>query len=154
MTVLHDTFTLDRTYDTSVAEVWRCWTDPELRDRWFRGPDGYQMFERTLDFRVGGGELMHGRHANGMETKFVATFHVIVPEQRVVSVYDLHVGGSLMSVTLATMQLAAAGKSARLLYTEQSAYFDGNPESPANRKHGTSWHYDNLAKVVGSLRAH
>jgi uncharacterized protein YndB with AHSA1/START domain len=33
MTVLHDTFTLDRTYDAPAAEVWRAWTDPELRAR-------------------------------------------------------------------------------------------------------------------------
>lgn len=24
----HDTFTIERTYDASPAEVWRCWTDP------------------------------------------------------------------------------------------------------------------------------
>ena len=147
MTLIHDTFTLDRTYDAAVAEVWRAWTDPELRPRWFHGPEGWQTLERTLDLRPGGGELLRGRTASGTETRFVSTFHVIVPERHIVSAYDMHAGGTLLSVTLATLDLEAAGRSTRLRYTEQGVYFDGNPESPANRKRGTSWHLDNLGKL-------
>jgi uncharacterized protein YndB with AHSA1/START domain len=147
MTLIHDTFTLDRTYDAAVAEVWRAWTDPELRPRWFHGPEGWDLLERTLDLRVGGGELLRGRMPNGTETRFASTFHVIVPDHHIVSAYDMHVGGAQMSVTLATLDLEAAKASTRLRYTEQGVYFDGNPESPANRKRGTSWHLDNLAKL-------
>ncbi|HEX7838452.1 MAG TPA: SRPBCC family protein [Kofleriaceae bacterium] len=147
MTLIHDTFTLDRTYDAAPAEVWRAWTDPELRPRWFHGPEGWQVLERKLDLRVGGNERLVGRMPNGTETRFVSTFHVIVPEQHIVSAYDMHVGGVQLSVTLATLDLEAAGRSTRLRYTEQGVYLDGNPESPVGRKRGTSWHLDNLAKL-------
>jgi hypothetical protein len=59
----------------------------------------------------------------------------------------MFVAGSLISVTLATMDLAPAGRGTRLRYTEQGAYLDGNPESPAGRKRGTSWHLDNLGTL-------
>ncbi len=147
MTFIHDTFTLDRTYDAAPAEVWRAWTDPELRPRWFHGPEGWQVLERKLDLWVGGNERLVGRMPNGTETRFVSTFHVIVPERHIVSAYDMHVGGVQLSVTLATLDLEAAGRSTRLRYTEQGVYLDGNPESPVSRKRGTSWHLDNLAKL-------
>lgn len=147
MTVLHDTFTLDRTYDAPTAEVWRAWTEPELRARWFHGPEGWQLIERTLDLRVGGRELLHGRLPSGKETRFVSTFHVIVPGQRIVSAYDMHHDGTLLSVSLATLELEAAGSRTRLRYTEQGAYFDGNPEAPASRQRGTALHLDRLGKL-------
>jgi uncharacterized protein YndB with AHSA1/START domain len=147
-TILHDTFTLERTFDASVAEVWRVWTDPELRPRWFHGPEGWTELERTIDFRVGGSEILRGRMSSGMESKFVSRFHIIAPERHIVSTYDMAVGSSEMSVTLATLELAAAAGSTRLRYTEQGVFFDGNLDSPKNRKHGTSWHLDNLVEVV------
>ena len=151
-TILHDTFTLDRTYDAPPAEVWRCWTEPELRARWFRGPDGWELLERTHDLEVGGREVLRGRLPKGMETKFVSTFHVIVPGQTLISDYDMHVSGNMISVTLVTMHLEAAGAGTRLLYTEQGTYFDGYPEAAASRKKGTSWHMDNLAELIAKLR--
>ncbi|HEU0029177.1 MAG TPA: SRPBCC family protein [Kofleriaceae bacterium] len=153
ITPLHDTFTIERTYDASAAEVWRCWTDPELRERWFHAPDGWKLLERRQEFRVGGTELLHGAMPNGTETKFVSTYHVIVPEQHIVTAYDMHVGGTLLSVSLATMDLAPAGKGTRLRYTEQGVYFDGDPKSAASRKAGTTWHIGNLGELIASRAA-
>jgi uncharacterized protein YndB with AHSA1/START domain len=147
MIVIHDTFTLDRSYDASVAEVWRAYTDPELRQKWFHAPAGWEVLERTLRFAVGSGEVYSGRMPNGTETKFVSTYHVIIPQQRIILAYDMHVGGAMMSVSLATMELEAAGKQTHLRYTEQGAFFDGNPDAPAGRKKGTSWHLDNLGEL-------
>jgi uncharacterized protein YndB with AHSA1/START domain len=146
--IVHDTFTLDRTYDAPLAEVWRCWTDPELRPRWFHGPEGWDTLERSHDFRVGGRELLRGRMPSGTETKFLSTFHVIVPERYIITTYDMYVGDPMMSVTLATMEIEPAGKGTRLRYTEQGTFFDGNPKSAESRKKGTSWHLDNLAEVL------
>jgi uncharacterized protein YndB with AHSA1/START domain len=146
-TVIHDTFTLERIYPATAAEVWRAYTDPELRQKWFHAPPSWQELERKLRFEVGSGEILRGRMPNGTETKFVSTYHVIIPEQRIVLAYDMYVGGPMMSVTLSTMELDASGTNTRLRYTEQGVYFDGNPESPAGRKKGTSWHLDNLGEM-------
>jgi uncharacterized protein YndB with AHSA1/START domain len=147
MTLIHDTFTLDRSYAAAVKQVWQTWTDPELRPRWFRGPEGWQTLERRLDLRIGGHELLRGRAPTGMETRFESTFHVIVPEHHIVSVYDMYINATLLSVTLATLDLEAAGSATRLRYTEQGVYFGGDPEAPVSRKRGTSWHLDNLAEL-------
>lgn len=151
MTVLTDTFTLERVYDASVSEVWRCWTDPELRAKWFRGPAEWVLIERSQDFRVGGREVLRGRLPSGTETFFSSTFHVIAPERYLITDYDMHVGGAMMSVSLATLELEpAAGGKCTLRYVEQGAFFDGNPSSPASRKGGVSWHLDNLAEVLAA----
>lgn len=150
--MIHDTFTLDRTYDAPVADVWHAWTDPELRPKWFRGPDDSVMIERTQDLRPGGVEILHGRHANGVETKCAARIHVVVPNSHMVSAYDLYIGSSLMSVTLASVEMIGDGATTRLRYTEQSVYFDGNPESPKGRTRGVSWHLDNLRDLLASRR--
>ena len=150
MTLIHDTFTLDRTYDATVPEVWRAWTDPEMRARWFKAPDGWQLLERSYELKPGGREVLRGRMPSGIETHFSSRFHVVVPDRHIVSAYDMHVGGTLISVSLATLDLEATGKATRLRYTEQGVYLDGKPESPGSRQIGTSWHLDNFGKLFGA----
>lgn len=152
-TPIHDTFTIERTYDASPAEIWRCWTDPELRPQWFKGPEGYKVLERVTDFRPGGRESLKGQLPNGLETSFQSTYHVIVPDQHIVSAYDMSVGGRLLSVSLATMDLTPDGKQTRLRYTEQGVYFSGDAKEPASRKGGTTWHIDNLGELLAKRRA-
>ena len=33
MTIVHDTFTIERTYDTSVTRLYEAWADPKLEDQ-------------------------------------------------------------------------------------------------------------------------
>lgn len=145
--IIHDTFTLERTYDASLGDVWRHWVDPELRAKWFRAPDGWQLIERNNNFKVGGGEVLRGKMPDGTKTSFASTYYVIEPEKFIVSAYIMHINDVLLSMTLATMDITPAGKSTRLRYTEQGAYFDGNPQSATSRKSGTSWHLDNLTRL-------
>ncbi len=90
-----------------------------------------------LDFRVGGSELNQGA-PGGQDTVFTfrATYHEIVPEERIVWAYDLLAGDTLMSVSLTTVEFFAAEAGTRLVFTEQGAFFDGHDE-PAEREHGT-----------------
>ena len=149
----HDTFTIERTYDASAAEIWRCWTDPELRAQWFKAPEGFKAGERSIDFRVGGREIFRGALPNGLETFFSSTFHVIVPEQVIISAYDMHVGGKQLSTSLATMDLAPESKKTRLRYTEQGVYLSGDAKEAQSRKAGTTWHIDNLGELIAKRTA-
>ncbi len=36
-TVLHSTFTIERTYGVAPAEVFAAWADPRAKARWFGG---------------------------------------------------------------------------------------------------------------------
>jgi uncharacterized protein YndB with AHSA1/START domain len=152
MTIVHDTFTIERIYDTSVGRLYEAFADPELKAKWFVGPEGWTELERKTDFRVGGVDVTHGRHVGNVESKCVATYHEIVPDQRIVFVYDMWVNGGLISVTLATAAFAAKGKSAQLAYSEQSVYFDTPfapaSKGPAGRKQGTEQLLDQLARAV------
>jgi uncharacterized protein YndB with AHSA1/START domain len=145
--MIHDTFVIERIYDTGVSRLYEAWADPKLKAAWFVGPEGWTELERKSDFRVGGTDITHGKHVGGIESRCVATYHDIVPNERIVFVYDMWVNGALISVTLATAAFAAKGKSAQLVYTEQSIYFD-TTFGPGSRKQGTEDLLGRLARAL------
>ena len=144
--IAHGQFTIERIYDASPARVFSAWADPAIKARWFVGPEGWTPIERKLDFRVGGQELLHGRFA-AKETHFLAQFHSIVVDARIVFTYDMHLSGRHHSVSLATVELAPSGRGTRLIFTEQVAFLDGTDgnEGTVSRQLGTAAHLDRLA---------
>jgi uncharacterized protein YndB with AHSA1/START domain len=70
-----------------------------------------------------------------------------VPDERIVYTYEMHMGDTRISVSLATLQFKAEGKGARLLLTEQGAYLDGH-DIPAQREAGTRDLLDKLDKEL------
>ncbi len=134
-TVTHDTFVIERTYGASPARVFRAWSEPAAKARWFAGAEapgnGYD-----LDFRVGGRETSRGGPPDGPIYLFDARYHEIVDGERLVFTYDMFADGTCISVSVTTVELRAEGTGTRLIYTEQGAYFDGH-DTPAQRRHGT-----------------
>jgi uncharacterized protein YndB with AHSA1/START domain len=146
--VVHGTFTLERNYPVSAARLYAAWTDPEIKARWFIGPAGWQLVKRELDLRVGGREILEGVFPDGLQTLFTARYHEVVPEQRLVWSYDLDYAGKHLSVSLATVEIRAAGRGAALRFTEQAAFLDGT-DGTSSRERGTAAHLDRLAGVLG-----
>jgi len=146
--ILHTTFTLERTYPASASRVFAAWADPELKARWFIVPEGSRVTRRELDFRVGGEEAFEGILPNGIESRYLARFYEIIPDQRIVYTYDMHHDGKHLSLSLVSVQLRPSGRGTHLLLTEQDAYLTGEDGSES-RARGTGWHLDNLGKVVG-----
>jgi uncharacterized protein YndB with AHSA1/START domain len=146
----HGEFTHDRRFDAPVQRAFAAWSDPELRARWFVGPDNWTLGERSLDFRPGGRERLCGRFASGLETVYAATFHVIEPERRIVYAYDMLLGGAWHSVSLATLELRGERGSTRFRYTEQLVFLDGTDATKGTvaRKHGTGAQFDRLAGLL------
>ena len=146
----HGTFSIERTLRAPLARVFAAWTDIELKARWFIGPAPWQAVERQLDFRVGGTELMRGEYPDGPSTLFVARYHVIVPNRRLVYVYDVHTGAKHLSVSLATVEFVASGESAtRITFTEQAAFLDGE-DGLRSRELGSAAHLDRLARWLAA----
>ncbi len=135
---IHGSFTIDRVYDASPARVFKAFADPKSKARWFAGPNGWQEIERKMDFRVGGQEIAHGRFPNGMESKFVARYHEIVPNERIVYDYDMHANGGFMSVSLATIEFTPQGDKTALRITEQAVFIDGK-DGNESRREGTEY---------------
>jgi uncharacterized protein YndB with AHSA1/START domain len=141
---VHSTFTLERTYDSPPARVFAAWADPALKGRWFGGGTDETPVPLTIDFRVGGRET--DQSEPGAEPAFDARYHDIVPNERIVFTYDLTLDGSLVSVSLATVEFRPTGDDGsrtRLTYTEHGAFLDGL-DDPELRKNGTGGMLDEL----------
>ena len=137
--VVHSTFTIERTYDRPPARVFAAWSDPALKGRWSGGGTDETPVDFDTNFRVGGTEQIRG------DDSFVARFHEILPDERIAFTYDLSFGGPLVSVSLATVEFhpADGGTGTRLTYTEHGAFLDGL-DDPELRKNGTGGMLDEL----------
>ncbi len=67
---------------------------------------------------------------------YEARYQDIIPNERIVSTYDMHLDGARISVSLATIEFKPAGTGTRLILTEQGAYLDGH-DQPEMRPSGT-----------------
>jgi uncharacterized protein YndB with AHSA1/START domain len=135
--VTHATFTLERVYHAAPARVFKAWADPEIKARWFRGPDEWPRGKYELDFRVGGRERLAGGPAGGTVHLYNAVYQDIVPNERIIIAYDMHLDDKRISVSLLTIELEPARKGTRLVLTEQGAFLDGF-DDPAGRERGTA----------------
>jgi uncharacterized protein YndB with AHSA1/START domain len=134
--VTHATFVLERTYAASPGRVFAAFADPAAKKRWFAGPEEFGPSEHELDFRIGGREISRGGPPGGPSYTFEAVYRDIVPDQRIVTTYEMLMADTRISVSVATVELKPAGAGTRLVYTEQGAFLDGH-DSPAEREHGT-----------------
>jgi uncharacterized protein YndB with AHSA1/START domain len=146
--VTHGTFTIERTYNASAEAVFSAWSKLEARAQWFVGPGEWKPLRRELDFRVGGLEVLHSKFADGYEPLYESRFYSIVPNQRIVFVYDMHLDGVHHSVSLASVELEnIEPRKTRLIFTEQVAFMDGTVvrEGTKDREGGTRDLLDHLA---------
>jgi len=142
--VVHASFHLERTYEASVARVWKALTDESAKQKWFGGtPRRWELLERHMDVRVGGSERVKGRWEGGMVSTFEAIYHDIIPNERLVYSYVMHLNDKKISVSLATMQLKAEGGKTTLKVSEQGAFLDGYDDA-GSREHGTGHLLDAL----------
>jgi uncharacterized protein YndB with AHSA1/START domain len=139
----HATFVIERSYDASPARVFSAWANPTAKARWFVGPEEWEASDHELDFRVGGREHVSGGPPGGPVHVFDACYQDIVPDQRIVYTYDMHLDQMRISVSLATVELKPAGAGTRLIFTEQAVFLDG-ADKPEDREHGTRALLDNL----------
>jgi uncharacterized protein YndB with AHSA1/START domain len=135
---IHGHFTIERTYAHPRARVFAAWADPELKARWFGGGGEQTILERRLDFRVGGEEALSGRWDSGLVSRYRARYHDIVPDERIVSTYEMRLDDAFHSVSLATVELTTVAAGTQLRYTEQVAFLDGK-DGTESRRHGSAW---------------
>jgi uncharacterized protein YndB with AHSA1/START domain len=147
--VVHGAFHLERLYDATAEDVYRALSEKEAKSRWFFGPAGWRLIERVMDFRVGGRERVKGGFEGGVTTTFDAVYHDIVPRERIVYAYEMHLDDRKLSVSLATLQIKPEGAArTRLLVDEQGAFLDGYDDA-GSRQRGTA---DLLDRLGASLK--
>ena len=146
---MHGTFTVERTYAASPAQVFRAFADKEAKAKWFAGPNGVEEAGSQFDFRVDGREVAFGRHADDTMTSFHAVYQDIVPEKRIVYAYRMTMNGVPLSASLASIEIAPAAGGTRVTWTEYGVYLDGL-DSTAVRENGTGWLMDRIgASLAG-----
>lgn len=138
-----------REINASCSLVYDAWTQLEHRKHWFVGP-GWTEIERSIDLRVGGREIAHGRFENGIETIYSAQFHLIEPGARLIYAFDMHVAGKFFSVSLAGVEFLEASGVTLLTYTEQAFFLEGEYDAEA-RQQGTNGLLEQFAAHVSKL---
>ncbi len=145
----HSTFVIKRTLDATPARVFAAWAHKEKKGHWFGGPDAWERSDHEFDFRVGGREYLSGGPPGTPPHIFNASYHDIVPDQRIVYSYDMHIGDKRISVSLATIEFKPAGNGTQLVLTEQGVFLDGYDDA-GSREQGTNGLVDQLAAYVQS----
>jgi uncharacterized protein YndB with AHSA1/START domain len=149
--VIHDTFTIERTYPASAARVFAAFASQEAKSTWGDTGDlepvpGSGPGDTEFDFRVGGRERFS--HVwQGVTYRYDALYYDIVPDQRIVYSYEMYANDARISVSVTTIEFTKSGEGTALTFTEQGAFLDGidGPEAGTLRREGTVEMLDNLA---------
>lgn len=145
----HATFCITRTYPVSPDKVFKAFADPKLKRRWFGAPEEWGPDVFTSDFRVGGRENNYGKDNAGVEHTFDAIYQDIIPNERIIYTYEMHLDKKKISVSLTTVEMKPEGKGTKLTFTEQGAFLDDYDDA-GSREEGTNWLLDNLGKFLAS----
>ena len=150
--VLHDTFTIERTYPATPSRVFAAFASEEAKEAWgdtgdveASGPAATSEF----DFRVGGRERFSHKY-QGTTYRYDGLYYDIVADQRIVYSYEMYADDVRISVSLATIEFAKDGDGTALTWTEQGSYLDGidGPEASGLRQGGTSEMLDGLGTYL------
>ena len=78
---------------------------------------------------------------------YEASYKDIVPDERIVYGYSMASDGTLISVSVTTVEFAPAGGGTTLTFTEQGVFLDGG-DTPDVREKGTGELLDNLGAAL------
>ena len=133
---IHDTFAIERRLAFAPRTVFTAWSSAEAKSRWFVGPTGWELKHRELSFQVGGREVVTGRRPDGKVSHFDSRYYEIVPDERIVYVYDMYTDDTRLSVSLVTVEFRPISEGTRLIITEQGVFF-GDAQDARSREQGT-----------------
>ena len=140
----HATFVIERNFTAPPARVFNAFADRAAKASWFAGPGEWEKKRHEFDFRVGGRERLSGGPKGGTVHSFDALYQDIVPNERIIYTYDMHLDETRISVSLATVEFKPAGAGTLLIITEQGAFLDGH-DRPAQRQQGMGSLLESLA---------
>lgn len=164
--VIHDTFTIERTYAATPSRVFAAFASEEAKNTWGDTGDlepadsgadsgaGGGSNDSEFDFRVGGRERFSHKW-QGTTYRYDALYFDIVPDQRIIYSYEMYADDARISVSVTTIEFAKSSEGTALTYTEQGAYLDGidGPQAPASRQGGTTEMLDNLPAYLAAQAA-
>ncbi|MBX4929184.1 SRPBCC family protein [Rhizobium binae] len=139
----HVTLVIERHLKAPVARVFRAWSMPESKRQWFACHGDWVPLEYGLDFRSGGLERNYVADTDGLLHAYDARYIDIVPDARIIYAYEMRLGESRISVSLATVVFETEPGGTKMVFTEQAVFLDGYADNGA-RLQGTEIGFDNL----------
>lgn len=150
---VHESFTIERRYSSSRSKVFRAFSDPTIKRRWFAEGPGFIVDAYELDFRVGGKETsaftVDNEEFKSAEIRNDTYYFDIIENERIVYAYSMANEGKPFSVSLSTIVLADDDEGGtRLGFHEQVTFFEG-ADGVRMRETGTRQLLERLAEVLG-----
>jgi uncharacterized protein YndB with AHSA1/START domain len=148
-----DTFILERTFAAPLARVFRAFSDPHEKKRWFAEGAQHEIEQYNMQFEVGGREQARYRFKPGTPFAGVALesdgyFLDIVQQHRIVAAATMAMDERRFSASLHTFEFFSDGPDAtRLVFTHQAMYGDG-ADGPELRRIGWQQLLDQLHAVL------
>jgi uncharacterized protein YndB with AHSA1/START domain len=127
--VVHSTYVIEKTFAGPPERVFRAFSEPEKKRLWFANDAGVTEFK--ADFRLGGCEYTRRNTPlespmKGASLTNETTYLDLVPDRRIVFAYTMAVGGTRISASLVTIELAPTSDGRTdLTFTDQAAFFEG-----------------------------
>jgi uncharacterized protein YndB with AHSA1/START domain len=145
--VVHGSFVVTRHLKAAPARVFQAFADEQAKAKWFGGPPGWEQHDKSFDFREGGRETLSGRHPGGTVSSFDCLYRDIMPSERIIYSYVMHLDGRKISVSQACIEIMPDGEGTKLVVTEHGDFLDGYDDN-GSREHGTNWLMDKLGQSV------
>lgn len=139
----HATFSIEHSYPLPPSQVFAAWADPAVKARWFAGPAA----AHSLDFRVGGLEMIQATQDDGPDLTFSSTYQDIIENVRIVYSSTLSADDALATVSTTTVEFFPELDGTRQVLTEYGVFLDDR-EQPEWRETGTR---DWLGKLTAEL---
>jgi uncharacterized protein YndB with AHSA1/START domain len=152
-TVTHSTFVVERSYAAKPERVFAAFADPARKRKWYGESAGRDIVEFASDFRVGGSERMlstfkEGTPFPGATLSADTVYQDIVENRRIVFAYTMSMDGRRFSASLSTVELIAKANGTDLIFTDQSAFFEGS-DGAQMREAGWRKLLDSLGNELG-----
>jgi uncharacterized protein YndB with AHSA1/START domain len=150
----HAGFTLSRDYPHPIAEVWAAFAEEERKLDWFGGGvDWEAKGEWRFDFRVGGTDVAEAKFHGGPVSRYVGTYTDIVPEERIVTSYDMWLDGAHISTSVASFEfepivLETGEGGTRFTHAEHGIHLDGFDLDGSSREQGSAGLLDVLGRYL------
>src|SRR5689334_19248623 len=110
--VIHDTFTIERTYPAAPSRVFGAFSSAQAKEAWGDNdelePANGETRIKEFDFRPGGRERL-SHTFRGRTLLYDALYYDIVPDRRIVYSYEMYADDVRISVSVATIEFARNG---------------------------------------------